>query len=58
MDWLNALMSMFPEDNLEDPLGANVKEDGVSKFSVSQWTAYSNMKATLVNAGQQVGAHL
>ena len=53
MDWFNALMPMFPEDNLEDPLKANVKGDGVSKFSVSQWAAYSNTKATLANAGQK-----
>ena len=53
MDWFNALMPMRPEDNLEDPAVANVKGDKRSKFSVSNFAAYSNTKATMVNAGEK-----
>ena len=36
MDWLNALLPIIPEDNLEDPKVVNVKGDGgKTKFSVS-----------------------
>ena len=51
MDWFNAFLPMFPEDNPEDLVKANVGGDGKAKFSVSQWTTYSNTKETLTNAG-------
>jgi len=53
MDWFTALMPMTPEDNLEDPSVANVKGDHRTKFAVSNWTAYSNTKAMLCNAGDE-----
>ena len=53
MDWFTAFMPMTPEDNLEDPSVPNVKGDLRTKFAVSNWTAYSNTKAMLCNAGEQ-----
>ena len=38
--------------NLEDPAVANVKGDKTTKFSVANWTAYSNAKAMMCNAGE------
>ena len=54
MDWLNSLLPILPEHNLEDTKVANVKGDeGETKFSVSNWTKYTNSKASLVNAEQK-----
>ena len=53
MDWFTALMPMTPEDNLEDPSVPNVKGDLHTKFAMSNWTAYSNTKAMLCNAGEK-----
>ena len=44
---------MRPEDNLGDPAIANVKGDKRSKFSVSNFAAYSNTKAPMDNAGEK-----
>ena len=51
MDWMNALCPMTQKDNIEDPLKANVTSQPGYKFAVSNWLAYSNAKAMLVNAG-------
>jgi hypothetical protein len=53
MDWFTAFMPMTPEDNLEDPLVPNIKGDLRTNFAVSNWTAYSNTKAMLCNAGKK-----
>ncbi len=53
MDWMNALLPMLPEHNLEDAKVANVKGDKKTKFSISNWTIYSNLKAVMCNAGQE-----
>ena len=53
MDWFTALMPLTSDANLEDPLKANVRGDGRTKFAVSNWTAYSNMKAAMANAGHE-----
>ena len=53
MDWFTAFMWLTPDANLEDPAIANVKEDRTTKFAVSNWTAYSNMKAMPNNAGEE-----
>ena len=50
MDWFNALMTLTPIHNLEDPVKANVKGDKVTKFAVSNWAVYTNTNALLVNA--------
>ena len=47
-----ALMPMTPDDNKEDAVAANVKGNNTTKFSVSNWMAYSNTKAMLCNAGK------
>ena len=52
MDFFNAFVPMIPDDNLEDPATANVKGDETTKFSISNWTKYSNMKAQMDNAGE------
>ncbi len=44
---------MMPADNLEDAQLANVKGNKESKFTVSNWTFYSNLKAVMCNAGQE-----
>ena len=51
MDWFTAFMPMTPDMNREDAAAANVKGDRTTKFAVSNWTAYSNAKAMLCNAG-------
>ena len=54
MDWFNAILPVLPEWNLEDAKLANVKNDhGKTKFSISNWVTYSNMKAMNVNAGEK-----
>ncbi len=53
MDWMNALLLMLPEHNLEDVKVANVKGNKKAKFSISNWTIYSNLKAVMFNAGQE-----
>jgi hypothetical protein len=53
MDWFTAIMPMTPKDNLEDPSVLNVKGDLRTKFAVSNWSAYSNTKAMLCNAGKK-----
>ena len=52
MDWFNALMPLTPSHNLEDPVKANVKGNKVTKFSVTNWAAYTNTKALLVDVGE------
>ena len=44
---------MTPVDNKECPKKANVTGDKKTKFSVSNWTKYSNMKAMAENAGEE-----
>jgi hypothetical protein len=53
MDWFTAFMPLTPDANKEDPAVANVKGDRTTKFAVSNWTAYSNTKAMLNNAGEE-----
>ena len=53
MDWFNDMIPVTPEENLENPEVDNVKGDKNSKFLVSQWSAYSNAKASLTNAGEK-----
>ena len=53
MDWFTAFVPLTPDANLEDPAIANVKGDKTTKFAVSNWTAYSNTKAMLNNAGEE-----
>ncbi len=49
-NWFNALLSLTPQDNLELLAEINVKGDGKTKFFVSTWTTYANMKAKLSDA--------
>ncbi len=51
-DWLNALIPLTPRDNLELIKDIDVKGNGSTKFSVSNWTTYTNCKARLSNAGE------
>ena len=53
MDWFNALLTMTPEEKLENPAVANVKGEKKSKLLISTWSAYSNAKASLANAGDK-----
>ena len=53
MDRLTAFMLLTPDDNKEDPAVANVKGDGLIKFAISNWMAYSNTKAILNGAGKE-----
>mmetsp|Transcript_14413 Transcript_14413/g.30257 ORF Transcript_14413/g.30257 Transcript_14413/m.30257 type:complete len:556 (-) Transcript_14413:739-2406(-) len=46
-DWVNALLPLTPSDNLESIEDVDVKGDKRTKFSVSNWTSYTNMKATI-----------
>lgn len=53
MDWVNILLLMTLVDNLEDAQAAAVKGNETSKFAISNWTAYSNAKKMLCNAGEE-----
>ncbi len=53
MDWFTAFMPLTPDANKEDPAIVNVKGDHKTKFAVSNWTAYSNTKAMMCNAGEK-----
>jgi hypothetical protein len=53
MDWFTAFMPLTPDANLDDPAIANVKGDRTTKFAISNWTAYSNTKAMMNNAGEE-----
>ena len=53
MDWLNSILLLTPQDKLEDPAVANVKGDKKTPFAVSNWVAYLNSKANIVNAGHK-----
>ena len=46
-------MPLSPTDNLEDPARANMKSNKTATFAVSNWGAYSNVKALLVNDGEE-----
>ncbi len=50
--WLNALLPMYRNDNHESIKDVDVTNDGKTKFSVSMWTMYTNMKASFENAGE------
>jgi hypothetical protein len=52
MEWFTAFMLLTPGMNLEDPGVANVKGNKTTKFAISNWTAYSNTKAIMCNAGE------
>ncbi len=43
----------MPADNLKDAQLANVNGNKESKFTVSNWTISSNLKAMMCNAGQE-----
>ncbi len=45
--WLNAILLIFPNNNLEDVKSIDVTNDGKTKFSVKMWTAYTNRKLYL-----------
>ncbi len=51
-DWLNALLPLTPKDNMELLEDVDVKGDWRTKFSVANWTAYTNTKAKIANAGE------
>ena len=53
MDWLNAILPLTQKGNLEEIQDIDVKGDGISKFSVSNWTSYTNAKAMLSRAGEK-----
>ena len=53
MDWFTAFMPLTPDANLEDPAITNMKGDKMTKSVMSNWTAYSNTKAMLNNAGKE-----
>ncbi len=53
MDWVNALLPMTPVDNLEDAKLADMKGNKETKFAISNWTIYSNLKAVMCNAGEE-----
>ena len=52
-DWFNALMPLTLKDNLDHLSDVDVKGDGKTKFSISNWTSYTNQKAFMANAGKE-----
>ncbi len=44
-DWLNSLLPLTLHNNLETIESVDVKGDKKTKFSVSNWTSYTNTKA-------------
>ncbi len=51
-DWFNALLPLTGRDNLELIDNIDVKNDKRTKFLVANWTAYTNCKARIANAGE------
>ena len=49
MDWFASIMPMTQKDNKYNANVANVKGDVMTKFSVSNWAAYSNTKVMMAN---------
>lgn len=49
-DWLNALRLLTLKEKLELVDDVNVKGDWKTKFAISNWTAYTNMKTKITNA--------
>ena len=49
-------MPLTPKDNLEHLSDVDVKRDGKTKFAISNWTSYTNQKASMANAGE--GGHI
>ena len=49
VDWFAALMPMTPAENLEPLEKIEVKGNGKTKFAVSNWTAYTSLKATIAH---------
>eukprot|EP00957_Ditylum_brightwellii_P002350 180311-Ditylum_brightwellii.AAC.1 len=49
VDWFNPLMSLTPEDNLEDIAVFDVTGDRKIKFCVANWAAYTATKAQMAN---------
>jgi hypothetical protein len=52
MDWFTAFMPLTPDMNREDLGVANIKGNKTTKFAISNWTAYSKIKAKMCNAGE------
>ncbi len=52
MDWFTAFMPLTPGMNCKDLRVANIKGNKTTKFAISNWTAYSNTKALVQNAGE------
>ena len=53
MAWFNALLPQTPKDNNEKLKDIDVKGYGKTKFAMSNWTSYTNMKASIANAGEE-----
>ena len=53
MYWFNALLPPTPKDNRVKLKDINVKGYGKTKFDMSNWMSYTNMKASIAHAGEE-----
>ena len=51
--WFNTLMPLTPKDNWEHLSDVDVKGGGKTKFAISNWTYYTNQKASMENDGEE-----
>ena len=49
-NWFNSVLPLTPKDNFEEIGDVDLTGDGRTKFSVSNWTIYTNVKGHMANA--------
>ena len=57
LDWFRSVTPLYPSDNLEELEDIDAIGDATTKFCVSNWRGYTNMKAEMCGAGQKGGVY-
>ena len=50
LNWFRSCMPLYPSDNLEDFKSIGAIGNGTTKFSVSNWRGYTNLKVEMAGA--------
>ena len=53
LDWFCSLVPLYPDDNLEDLKYVDAIGDSKTKFCVSNWRGYTNLKAEMAGSGHK-----
>ena len=51
-DWFDIFLPLTPKDNFDEIGDVDVTGDGRTKFAVSNWTIYTNVKGQMANTGE------